>query len=140
MIIANVILATQMPYVMVLFFCLLVILLEAACFFTFQRHTVGFGAALGLVALANIVSWAAGMIITEIIPVPYGFAAHESRPEYFYGIMIGFILAFFLSWLIEHRVINGFRKRFAFCHLGRTTGIANFASYSAVFIAMMWRF
>jgi hypothetical protein len=138
MIFANVILATQLPYVMAALFCFLVVPIEVACFLAFQRGIVGFWASLGLIVLANAVSLAVGFMIARFVPVPQGFASHESRPEYFHGVIIAFVAAFFLSWLIEYGVIRLFRRRFAFYHLSRTMGIANLASYLAVFAAMMW--
>jgi hypothetical protein len=137
MILANVILATQVPYVMATLFCFLVIPIETAVLFWIQRPKVAFAPSLGLIVLANVVSCIAGYVITALIPVPSGFTTHESRPEYFRGIVIGFVAAFLLSWLIEHWVVSRFHRRFAFHDLRRATCLANLASYIAVFIAMM---
>jgi len=136
---ANVVLATQIPYVMVALFCFLVVPIEVGCFIAFQRSVAGFWASLGLIALSNAVSVVAGYIIMAVVPVPAGFAEHEALPPYFRGIIVGFVAAFFLSWLIEYSVVRLFRRRFAFIRLGRTMGVANAASYVVVFLAMLWR-
>ncbi len=140
MIIANVILATQIPYVMAMLLCFLVIPIELGCFFAFQHSVVGFWSSLGLIVLANIVSVAIGYFLMAIIPVPVGFAMHEAERPYFYGILVGFFLAFLLSWFIEYSVVRLFRRRFAFIQLRRTMCVANAASYMVVLIVMLWRF
>ncbi len=140
MLLANVILATQMPYVMVIMFCFIVLPLETLVLHFTQRPILGVAPCIGLVALANVISWIGGIILTSLIPVPREFMMHESKPEYFYGMVIGFIAAFFLSWLIEHRIIRLFSRRYQFQHLSRSMLIANFISYLAVFAAMMWRY
>ena len=43
MLLANVILATQIPYVMALMFCFLVVPIEAAILYAMERPVVGFG-------------------------------------------------------------------------------------------------
>src|SRR3954468_7030013 len=98
MTIANVILATQIPYVMVMLLCFLVIPVELGCFFAFQHSVVGIWPCLGLVILANLVSVAVGYFLMALIPVPLGFTSHEADPPYFYGVLIGFLVAFLLSW------------------------------------------
>jgi hypothetical protein len=139
MIIGDVILATQMPYVMAALFCFLVVPIEVACFFAFQRGIAGFWSSLVLIVLANAVSLTVGFMITGVVPVPEGLSSYESRPAYSQGVIIGFVAAFFLSWFIEYWVIRLFRRGFAFHHLSRAMGVANLASYLAVFAAMMWR-
>jgi hypothetical protein len=139
MIFADVVVGTQVPYVMAALFCFLVVPIEVGCFFGFQRGVVGFWASLGLIVLANAVSLIVGFIITRLIPVLEEFATHASRPEYFRGIVIGFVAAFFLSWLIEYWVIRLFQRRFVFHRLNRTVAVANLASYLAIFTAIMWR-
>lgn len=81
-------------------------------------------------------SWIAGIVITFLIPVPMSHRTNESKAPYFHGIIVGFIVAYFLSWTIEYWVISRFR-RFPFRRLSRSMGLANAASYAAVFIAMM---
>jgi hypothetical protein len=136
MLLANVILATQIPYVMALMFCFLVVPIEAAILYAMERPAVGFGRSIGLVIAANIVSWIAGVVIMFLIPVPMSYRTNESQPPYFHGIIVGFIVAYFLSWAIEYWVISRFR-RFPFRRLTWSTGLANAASYAAVFVAMM---
>lgn len=138
MLLADVFLATQIPYVMVALFCFLVVPIEVGCFIAFQRSVAGFWASLGLIVLANAISVVAGYILMIFVPVPAGFTMHESQPQYLRGVIIGFVVAFFLSWLIEYSVVRLFRRRFAFVQLGRTMGIANAASYVVVFLAMLW--
>lgn len=140
MLIANVILSIQMPYMMIIMFCFIVLPIETLTLYFAQRPILKAAPALGLVALANVISWIGGIVITSLVPVPRGFMMHESRPEYFQGIVIGFVLAFFLSWLIEHRVLRFFSSRYNFKHLSRTMFMANFTSYLAVFAAMMGRY
>jgi hypothetical protein len=67
-ILANVILATQIPYVMVLMFCFLVVPVETVIFFAYQRSSVRLWSSVWLVTSANAVSWLVGGLITSLIP------------------------------------------------------------------------
>jgi hypothetical protein len=138
-ILANVILATQIPYVMVLMFCFVVVPVETAIFFVYQRPSVRFWSSVWLVASANAVSWILGALITSLIPVPEGFTRHESRPTYLWGMVIGFVLAYFLSWAIEYQYMRVFRRRFTFTRLSWSVAAANLASYAAILIiTLVW--
>jgi hypothetical protein len=108
--------------------CLLVVPLEAACFFAFQRRVAGFWLSTGLIVLANALSLCVGFVLAETLPEP-----DRNVPE----IAI-WLAAFLLSWLIEYAVIRLFRGRFNLTRLGLATGVANAASYLVLGLAAAW--
>ncbi|MFZ0035205.1 MAG: hypothetical protein WAK60_09505 [Sedimentisphaerales bacterium] len=133
-ILANVIVATQISYFMVLMFCFIVIPIESAIFFFYQRANLRLWSSIWLIGSANIVSWLLGVLITPFIPIPEGFKWHSNTPTYFWGVVLGFVLSYFLSWFIEYQYLRLFRRVFTFVRLSWSIAATNLVSYAVIWI------
>ncbi|MCI0498285.1 MAG: hypothetical protein L0Y36_01200 [Planctomycetales bacterium] len=121
-------------YFGMIFFCIIVVPLEAYIFKKLERVT--FFRILPYIFFANIVSWILGLITSAPIMNMIEFHKFSSDPDK-NGVLetfFAFIVAFILSWFIEYIFLRFFSKHFSFSHLFKTTCYANMLSYLTIYV------
>ncbi len=132
---ANVIFGLNVAfYITTYFFFIIVVPLEAYIFKRLENIT--FSRILTYIFFANIVSWILGIIISaplmNFLEI-YAFSSDPDRDgvmEFFFA----FIIAFFISWLIEYVFIICFKKRLSLSKPFKTAFYANMFSYLLIYI------
>ena len=121
---------------------LAVVALETAVVFAVAQRP-GIVRILGMVAIANLVSWMVGVVLAWYLPdgsnragMISEFNYHAVAPEAVQRL--GFVLAFVLSVAIESLVVALLSRRRPFPRRFLAVLLANAASYSAI-AAIPWR-
>ena len=132
-ILANIILATQIPYIMVAMLCLVVLPIEVTAFYYLMNRRIHLFKSLSVVTLGNIISTATGFFLIPFVPTPLGFQTHESLSVYLLGTALGFLMALLLSWAIEAYVAKRMLRTDEIQGLWRAIGWCNVVSYAVLF-------
>lgn len=132
---ANVILAYHVPYIMFFLLCFVVLPVEYFVFWLFQKgqsfHSLKI---FGQMILANITSLIVGFMISVFIPTYGTMWKGGMSQDNIIGIFIGYIIAFFISWFIEYHIMHLLNKKSPFPKLDKTIGYANMASYFILYM------
>jgi len=149
MLLANVIFpAFSAPYFSQLFFPVAGIAAILTEVFIFRKvyGSLSFSRTLGIVLIANIVSWVAGIVLSNFLPsglAPRVIQAGENevsilaRGDNFGTLVIAaFFIAFILSILVEYPVWRFFGRKINLPRLFRTVCIAHVASYTVLIITV----
>ena len=150
MLLANVIFpAFSAPYFSQLFFPVAGIAAILTEVFVFRKvySSLSFYKTLGFVLIANIVSWIAGIILSNFLPsglAPRVIQAGEKEVSILgrgddFGtlVIVAFFVALVLSILIEYPVWRFFGRKLDFPRLLRTVCIAHVASYTVLVITLV---
>ena len=131
---ANVIIPLFAEFYFGLIFCsVIVIPLESYIFKKLEK--IKFSRILTYVFFANIVSWVFGFILSVPLQlIEFHKFTSDSDKEKVIEAFCTFIVAFFLSWLIEYIFIIFFKKRLSLKHPFKTTCYANMFSYLTIFV------
>ena len=104
--------------------------------FRFRESHVAFDKTVLLVVVANLVSWLVGIAATWYLPsglipivLPNGGASVERGPLWSTYSYASFLVAWFLSCVIEYGVLYPVRRWAGFSRLFSTVVLANLVSY-----------
>lgn len=132
---ANLVVPLFLEFYTGLFFCCIIVVPFEAYIFKYLEK-ISYSKILLYVFLANIASWIIGIIISAFLMSMIEYFTFSSDPdkERVLEWFVAFIIAFFLSWLIESLFLKCFQKRLLLTKPFKTTFYANMFSYLIIYI------
>ena len=129
---ANTILASNLPYIFVLLLSPLILLIEATVAWKRHRPLIRFGKAFGLVSIANAASTFVGMLFAK--GGIRGFQDVSKEGE----VVATLIWAWAMSCVVEYAMMRSFMRDSKPTEMAVTIVLMNLASYALV-SASIWR-
>lgn len=129
---ANTILAADLPQIFVLLLSPLVLLIEATVLWKLNRPSVRFGKAFGVVSVANISSILVGGLFGQ--GSVRGFQDSSKEAE----VVATLIWAWAMSCVVEYAMMRSFMADAKAARLATTSVLMNLASYALISVCI-WR-
>jgi len=129
---ANTILASDLPQIFVLLLSPLVLLIETTIVWKRHRPSVRFGKAFGIVSVANVASMLVGGLFAQ--GSIRGFQDSSKEAE----VVVTLIWAWAMSCVVEYAMMRGFMADAKATRLAATSVLMNLASYALISVCI-WR-